>query len=104
MTDRSLKLTRVLSKRTTKAINHARIFIGAWFLLFSVLEQLLTENDREFVRKVFDAACVALGTKLTSTAAYISPTVGQTGRYCTAFEKWLCLYIGERPNDRDKFV
>lgn len=76
------------------ATDAAQMYVDHWVILYGIPEQLLMNNGSQFVGKFFNAACVLMGKKLKTTAAYHLLTNGQTERYNKTIIKRLCHYIG----------
>lgn len=79
----------------TIAKDIAEIFVDHCVIPHGMPKRLLANNWAKFVRKLLNAACVALETKLMTTCAYHPQTNAQTERYNKTIVSRLRHYIGE---------
>lgn len=56
-------------------------FLDDWVIPYRIPKIGLTDNDSEFVRKLFALICVNLGVKPLTTLAYRPETNGQAWRF-----------------------
>lgn len=78
MTDYYSKLTRVIPSRTTAATDIVHTFINDWVIPYGKPELWLANNGPRFIWNFFNTACVALGTKLMTTATHHPQEYRQT--------------------------
>lgn len=103
VTDRYSKLTRTIPAKKTIATDVARIYVDEWAAAYDILDWLLTSNGPQFAEKLFNAVCLGLGTKLTTTTAYNLQTNVQTEQYSKNILSQPGHYINEHKDDCDTF-
>lgn len=72
-------------------------------MLYGIPERLTTDCSPQFVGEFFNAACIALGTRLMMTTAYYCQTNGQTERFNKTIISWLCPCISKHQDNWDTF-
>lgn len=82
----------------------AHIFVEDWAVLYSIPNWLLTDNSPQYAKKIFNAFCARLGTKLNTTTAYHPQTHGKTEWYRKIILSRLRHYFNKHQNDWNTFA
>ena len=104
ISDRFTKLTQVVALPRINAYTVAVAFCESWVFKYGAPKQLLSDNGKQFVAKLFQAVCKILGVSNVFTATYHPQTNGQVERYNRTILAMLRNYVNEHQNDWDHYA
>lgn len=103
MTDRYLKLIRVVQTTTFTAPKVAEIFLIYWVAPYGLLTTTPFDNEQQFVFKLFTSLCPTLGVKITITKHH-PQTNSQVGKINRTLFSRPRLFMADHQRNWDELV
>lgn len=98
------KLTRAVPSTQSTAPHVSSIFYDHWIIRYRILDQMLTDNGKQFFSKSFETLCNFLCVKHLTTISYYPQTNWQAERYNKTIFAHMGHYATEHQCDRDIYV
>ena len=104
ISDRFSKVTHVVALRRIDAHMVVVAFVEAWVFKYGPPKTLISDNEKQFAAKFFQAACSLLGLTNIFKSTYDPQTNGQVERYNRTILAMLRNYVNEHQNDWDRYA
>lgn len=103
LVDRYPKLTRAVSTSKASVTHIATSFYNNCIVPYGILPDLMTDNDIQFLTKLFETVCNFLGLNYITNTAYHAQTNEQETQCNRMLVARLCHYIAEHQRDWNIF-